>query len=72
MTKVVGYMYNVLGRNVVLQQKTMHPVAKFLSKTEFEKERERNWTTNHLIHEGIRDLIGNIQDIYYIKSNYKN
>ena len=69
MITIVGHMYNINGRNVVLSQRLMHTPVRFFTRDEFFKERDRLWTSNHLIHECIRDLNGIMIDIYYIKQS---
>lgn len=71
MITVVGHVIDVLGKPIALQHKLMHSVAKFLTEKEFHKMRDDSWTSNHIIHECVRTLNGEMVNVYYVKSNYK-
>jgi hypothetical protein len=62
--KPAGHMYDVLGKNIVLQDKLLHPVKRFVRADEFYRK-ITTWERRWYIHECVRDLNGSFIDIYY-------
>lgn len=65
-----GRLVNILGQNVAIAQEPTYPVAKFLTKEEFERFSRDPWN-KALITESLRLVNNSLIIIYYVKSNCK-
>lgn len=66
MITITGYMLNILGRNVVVDQKPSHSVVKFISPEEF-NQHTKTIMSKYVVKEGLPSPNG-IIIVHYIKS----
>lgn len=67
MLTITGFMLNVLGKNVVVNQKPSNKVVRFITSEEFEKQ-SKTLMSKFLVKEGLPSPNG-IVIVHYIKSN---
>lgn len=65
MITITGYILNVLGRNVVVNQKPSHEVVKFITAEEFDKQ-SKTLMSKFVVKEGLSTPSG-ITIVHYIK-----
>lgn len=67
MLTITGFMLNVLGENVVVNQKPSNKVVKFITAEEFDKQ-SKTLMSKFVVKEGLPTPNG-IVIVHYIKSN---
>ena len=67
MLTIKGFRLNVLGKDIVVSQKPMFPVGRFISAEEFDRN-AKNIMCKYSVKEGLRTLDGGIVIVHYVKA----